>query len=106
MCSSVKFKDFLIIFFDCIIIIHIECFFTGIKYPHPLIKGCSVAFHDRRMLIFYITFLFTAITIAPFISSFITQYISAHYHSCGDNTGIFSGEAYVKNGMDCNLLVW
>lgn len=48
-------------------------------------------------------FLFTAIVIAPFIAPFVTQYVNAHYHPCGDNTGIFSGETYVKNVMDCNL---
>lgn len=150
MRSSVKFKDFIIIFFLTALFFpafNASLFFTGITPLLSLIKGCPIVFYDWRMLILcfgfvsfsllnihaiiltliklnfikitniinFITektmdlcliFLFTAIVIAPFIAPFVTQYVNAHYHPCGDNTGIFSGETYVKNGMDCNLQVW
>nr|MDM9332348.1 hypothetical protein [Escherichia coli] len=47
-------------------------------------------------------FLLIAIVIAPLIAPFVTGYVNANYHPCGNNTGIFPGAIYIKNGMKCN----
>lgn len=39
---------------------------------------------------------------STFNSSFVTGYVNANYHPCGNNTGIFPGAIYIKNGMKCN----
>ncbi|EPQ5734872.1 TPA: protein YkfM, partial [Escherichia coli] len=43
-----------------------------------------------------------AIVIAPLIAPFVTGYVNDNYHPCGNNTGIFPGATYIKNGMKCN----
>lgn len=43
-------------------------------------------------------FLLIAIVIAPFV----TGYVNANCHPCGNNTGIFPGAIYIKNGIKCN----
>ncbi|EFC6853021.1 hypothetical protein FEH35_24705, partial [Escherichia coli] len=47
-------------------------------------------------------FLLIAIVIAPLIAPFVTGYVNDNYHPCGNNTGIFPGATYIKNGMKCN----
>lgn len=47
-------------------------------------------------------FLLIAIVIAPLIAPFVTGYVNANYHPCGNNTGIFPGAIYIKNGIKCN----
>lgn len=47
-------------------------------------------------------FLLIAIVIAPLIAPFVTGYVNTNYHPCGNNTGIFPGAIYIKNGMKCN----
>lgn len=47
-------------------------------------------------------FLLIAIVIAPLIAPFVTGYVNTNYHPCGNNTGIFPGAIYIKNGMRCN----
>ncbi|EFH9045134.1 hypothetical protein GFB06_19410, partial [Escherichia coli] len=44
-------------------------------------------------------FLLIAIVIAPLIAPFVTGYVNTNYHPCGNNTGIFPGAIYIKNGM-------
>ncbi|HFV4028310.1 TPA: protein YkfM, partial [Escherichia coli] len=43
-----------------------------------------------------------AIVIAPLIAPFVTGYVNANYHPCGNNTGIFPGAIHIKNGIKCN----
>ncbi|HFM3696786.1 TPA: protein YkfM, partial [Escherichia coli] len=43
-----------------------------------------------------------AIVIAPLIAPFVTGYVNANYHPCGNNTGIFPGAIYIKNSIKCN----
>ncbi|HFO8789146.1 hypothetical protein NLR02_22835, partial [Escherichia coli] len=38
----------------------------------------------------------------PLIAPFVTGYVNTNYHPCGNNTGIFPGAIYIKNGMKCN----
>ncbi|MEL9077318.1 hypothetical protein J4Y67_24690, partial [Escherichia coli] len=47
-------------------------------------------------------FLPKSIVIAHLTAPVDTGNVHANYHPCGNNTGIFPGAIYIKNGMKCN----
>lgn len=67
-----------------------------------LIKNEGSQFRHRHNNTANSYILLIAIVIAPLIAPFVTGYVNANYHPCGNNTGIFPGAIYIKNGMKCN----
>ena len=124
----VKLKEFLSMFFMAILFFpafNASLFFTGVKPLYSIIKCSTEIFYDWRMLILcfgFMSFSFLNIHVilltiiksflikktkvvnfaTDIIAPFVTGYVNANYHPCGNNTGIFPGAIYIKNGMKCN----
>lgn len=91
-----------VLWFHVVFLFKCSCNFT---YDNKIIlnqktKGSQFRHRHNNTANSYI--LLIAIVIAPLIAPFVTGYVNANYHPCGNNTGIFPGAIYIKNGMKCN----
>lgn len=91
-----------VLWFHVVFLFKCSCNFT---YDNKIIlnqKTKVVNFATDITIQLTLIFLLIAIVIAPLIAPFVTGYVNANYHPCGNNTGIFPGAIYIKNGMKCN----